>query len=373
MRTLGLALVGATCLSVGVANAAAPKVTTDIPPVHSLVARVMEGVGEPTLILPPGASPHGYAMRPSEAALLDNAEIVFWVGPRLEPWLDRAIDTLADDAITVALMDAPGTTLLEFREGATFERHHHGDEGDEHDHDHEAGHDEDGDHDHVADADHDEHDHDHDADHDEHDHDHDADHDDHDHDADHDEDEHEHEEAHEHDHHGVDPHIWLDPENAAAWLDQIAATLAEADPDNAATYLQNATAGKQELAALSAELTDELAAVEGKNFIVFHDAYHYFENRFGFEAAGAVSLSDATAPGPARVEEIRDTIRNLNAVCVFAEPQFEPTLVATLVEGTDAGRGTLDPLGVNIEPGAGLYPELLRNLAGNLVDCLVQQ
>ncbi|MEW5424430.1 zinc ABC transporter substrate-binding protein [Amorphus sp. 3PC139-8] len=330
MRQIGLALVGAALLGTTAARAEPPAVATDIPPVHSLVARVMQGVGEPSRILPPNASPHGYAMRPSEAALLDRAEVVFWVGPELTPWLERAIGTLGSDATSVALIDAPGTMRLDFREGATFEAHHHDDEdGHDHDEDHEAHDHDDGEaHDHA-----DEHD-------------------------------------HAHEHHGIDPHAWLDPENAKVWLDRIAETLAQADPDDAATYRKNAEAGKAEIDIAAAEVTAELAPVRDKPFIVFHDAYHYFENRFGLEAAGAVSLSDASKPGPARVQEIRDTIRSLDATCVFVEPQFNTSLIAILIEGTDARQGTLDPLGVDLTPGPALYPNLLQELAGDMVACL---
>lgn len=320
---------------------AGPVVVTDIGPVQALAARVMQGVGEPTQILPPGASPHGYAMRPSEAASLADADVVFWVGPELTPWLDRAIDTLATKAEAVELLEAPGTVHLAFREGATFEAHHHDEDGHEaHAEGEPEGHAEEGHaHEHAAEAGGHDHDDDHDA-------------------------------AHGHDHHGIDPHAWLDPENGKAWLAAMADELANADPANAETYRRNAAEGQSELDALTIKLEAKLAPVRGAPFVVFHDAYHYFENRFDIEAAGAVSLSDASKPGPARVEEVRNTIRKLDAVCVFTEPQFKPTLVATIVEGTDARVATLDPLGINLEPGAALYPALLTQLADNLVACL---
>jgi zinc transport system substrate-binding protein len=136
----------------GAAGAEVPKVATDITPVHSLVARVMQGVGEPALIVAPGATPHGYSMRPSEATALEGADIVVWIGPELTPWLEDAIGTLAGDAHSLALLDAPGTRTLPFRQGATFEAHDHGhdDDHDDHDHDDHDDHDEHGheDHDH---------------------------------------------------------------------------------------------------------------------------------------------------------------------------------------------------------------------------------
>jgi len=376
---MGLSRLGASAaaiaavafLALSAPASAEPVVVTDIPPVQALVARVMQGVGEPTQILPPGASPHGYAMRPSEAAALADADLVFWVGPELTPWLGRAIETLGTNAEAVELLEAPGTTHLAFREGATFEAHDHGDEHDDHaaeghdGHSDHADHEEHGDHAEGSGSAHEAHD----------EHDHDEAHAGHDHDDGHGHaetaDAHDGEEAgHHHDHHGIDPHAWLDPNNGKAWLAAIADHLAAADPDNAAAYRDNAAEGSRELDALKIQIEETIAPARGKPFVVFHDAYHYFESRFDIEAAGAVSLSDASKPGPARVAEIRDTIREAGAVCVFNEPQFQPTLVATIVEGTDARVATLDPVGVDLEPGASLYPALLTQLADDLATCL---
>jgi zinc transport system substrate-binding protein len=150
----------------------------------------------------------------------------------------------------------------------------------------------------------------------------------------------------------------------------MAEVLAEADPANAAAYRANAAAGQAEINALMAEIAAKLAPVAGRGFIVFHDAYQYFESRFGVPATGALTLSDATAPSAARVAEVRETIVDLQALCVFAEPQFEPRIVTTVTEGTNARRGVLDPIGADLEPGAALYPALLRGLAGSLAACL---
>jgi len=354
MRTTFLIATASTLALTSAALADAPSVAVDIPPVHSLVAKVMEGVGTPDLIVQQGASPHGYSLRPAEAEALQKADVVFWVGEALEPWLERSIDSLATDAKSVELMESEGTTELEFREGATFEKHSH----DHGDHDHEAE-DHDHEHEHEADADHDEdHDHDHEAGED-HDHDHEA-------EADHDHEEHA---EHDHDHHGHDPHAWLDPENARAWLDVIAADLSALDPENADTYAANAAAGKAELESLIGEIETELEGADG-NFIVFHDAYHYFENRFGISAAGSIRLGDASDPSPARIEEIRNKVAELKISCVYTEPQFNPGLVETVFEGTDAKVGVLDPLGSDLTPGPDLYPQLLRNLATNLASCI---
>jgi len=365
MRTKALLLATATAVTATGITAgavspavAAPTVATDIPPVHALAARVMAGVGEPGLILPPGASPHAYSMKPSEAELVQEADVVFWVGAELTPWLERAVATLADDAASVPLLEAPDVVRLGYREGVTFEPHDH-EHGDEHaaeaDHAHdeaEAAHD----HDHEADAGHD-HGHDETAEAS------------HDHDHDHGEAAAE-AAAHDHDHEGVDPHAWLDPVNGKAWLDAMAAALSEADPANASSYFQNAADGKAELDALMEEIRADLEPLADRSFVVFHDAYHYFEARFGIEATGAIRLGDAVEPGPRRVAEIQEAIRAQDAACVFAEPQFEPRLIETVVEGTDARVGVLDPLGADLELGPALYSELLGNLRDSLVDCL---
>jgi len=369
MRKSLLAAAVSTVALTNVALAEVPSVAVDIPPVYALVAKVMEGVGTPDLIVQQGATPHGYSLRPAEAEALQRANIVFWIGEPLEPWLHRSIESLAADARSVELMETEGTTELEFRQGTTFEKHGHAHDDEdheaeghdhddeahkEHDHDHEAGED----HDHEA---HEKHDHDHEADKD---HDHEA-HEKHDHDHDreaHDE--------HDHDHHGHDTHAWLDPENASVWLDVIAADLAALDPEHADTYAANAAEGKAELKALIDEVNTEVEAIRGKNFIVFHDAYQYFENRFGLSAAGSIRLGDATDPSPARIAEIREKVADLNVSCVFSEPQFNAGLVQTVFEGTDAKVGVLDPLGSDLPLGPDLYPQLIRNLAHTLTSCL---
>ncbi|EFO29785.1 high-affinity zinc uptake system protein ZnuA [Roseibium sp. TrichSKD4] len=334
------------------AQADSPTVVTSIKPVHSLVSAVMQGVGEPTLLIDGANSPHGYALKPSQAGALQDADIVFWIGEDLAPSLKKPIDTLSTKATVVELMDTKGISHLDFREGATFEAHDHGDEDhDGHDHNHEK----------HTDHKHDDHDHDHEK-HTDHKH------DDHDHD---DEKyaEHKHDD-HGHDHGGKDPHIWLNPDNGKAMLKTISATLSEADPNNAALYQKNADAMSTALDNLSAEIEGSMKNLENTGFIVFHDAYHHFEHRYDVEAAGAITLSPETAPSADRVTEIRATISEIGARCVFSEPQFEPKIVATVIEGTGAKTATLDPLGANLANGPDLYPQLIANLAKSLKDCL---
>lgn len=354
MRLPSLSLVA--LLSCGLpAMAEAPRVATDITPVQSLVARVMQGAGEADVIVRPGMSPHGYAMRPSEARALEQADLVIWMGADLTPWMEHAIETLAGDAAVITLLDNPETHTLPTRTGARFEAHDHDHGHDHDDHAHDE-HDHD-DHDHDG---HDDHDHDHDHDgHDDHahgDHDHDG-HDDHDHDD------------HAHDHDGTDPHAWLDPQNGERWLGLIAAELSVLDPENAALYTANAEEAKAELAALSSDIATQLAPLGDRPFLVFHDAYQYFETRFGLPAAGAVSLSDASDPGPARLAELRALVDEENVVCAFAEPQFN-TAILENVFADDLRIGQLDPLGLDHPMGPGLYPALLRDMADAMTDCL---
>ncbi|SFQ61193.1 zinc transport system substrate-binding protein [Roseivivax halotolerans] len=335
------AITAATSVSADV-----PQVATDIAPVHGLVARVMEGLGEPDLVVQQGASPHGYSMRPSEARALEAANAVFWIGPELAPWLEDSIGTLAPDAHVVELLDVEGITTLEYREGATFESHDHGD------HDHE-GEDHAG-HDHSEDAAHEKHDHAEEASHEGEEH------------AEHDHGGHDHA-GHSHD--GLDPHAWLDPENGKVWLDVIAEELAELDPENADTYRENAAAGQEEIDVAIGEVEEMLSSTGEISFVVFHDAYQYFETRFDISAAGAISLGDASDPSPARVEEVRNTVTELGVTCVFSEPQFNQNLVQTVTEGTDAQTTVIDPLGFGLDTGPDFYPALMRSLAESIASC----
>ena len=299
------------------------NVIASIKPVHSLVAAVMKGAGKPALIIEGAGSPHTYSLKPSQAAALQDADVIFWIGDQLEAFLEKPIDTIGEKTRAVELIHSYGLETLEFREGGAFEKHMH-------DEDEETGHD------------------------------------------DHEEEEHAEEEGHEHEHdHGeVDMHVWLDPMNAKAMVHEIAETLAEADPDNAALYEANAADVSGKLDRLTTELTAELRPVKDTGYVVFHDAYQYFEHRFGLSAAGSITVSPDVMPGADRLREIQAKVRDLGATCVFAEPQFEPRLVTVATEGSNARTGTLDPLGAAIEPGADLYFEVLRGMAKSFKGCL---
>lgn len=345
-----------------------PRVATDIAPVHSLVARVMDGLGTPNLIIAQGASPHEYSLRPSEAGALQEADLVFWIGEDLTPWLEDALETLAEDAKVVELLEIEGVALLEFREGALFEAHDHGghdeqEHEEEHqDHAEDDGHEHEG-AEHAHEKDHDDHEHEDGHEHEEEEHAHDEKHDEHDHE------EHAHDD-HDHAHGAHDPHAWLSPDNAMLWLNAIAASLSAADPKNAGTYYANAAAGIEETKALSSEISTRLDPVRDGKFIVFHDAYQYFETAFDFPASGAISFSDASDPSPARVAEVRARVVDEGIDCVLSEPQFNQSLVATVIDGATVETAVIDPLGSDLDLGPGLYPQLMQSLANSLADCL---
>ena len=305
---------------------AVPNVATDVTPIHSLVSQVMAGVGAPDLLVQSGASPHNYSLSPSEAQALQEANLVFWVGEGLTPWLERSLDNLSLDSRKVELLEVVGTTTYAFREGATFDAH------DDNDHNKEK----EGGHDAHDDLQHDERT----------------------------EDDH-------HEHSGTDPHAWLDPANGKVWLDAIAVALAEKDPENAAQYLENAAAGKADIDAAVSRIDITIARFKDRQFIVFHDAYQYFEKRFGIPAAGAISIGDASKPSPARIAEIRGVVTDLNVGCVFTELQYSPGIVKAIFGGTGVNTsGVIDPLGSGLATVANLYPDLLIKIADGLQSCL---
>lgn len=350
------------------ALAESPNVVVDIAPLHSLVSQVMDGVESPALIIPAEASPHHYALRPSQAQALADADLVFWMGEELTPWLEKAINNVADSAQKVGMLNIEATTTYPFREGATFEEHAHHDEeehGDEH-HEETNAHD---DHEHgpslvdrflslFSSEDHghgEEH-----AHHDEHDH---GD----SHDGKHDE---KHEGHDDHHHDGIDPHAWLAPNNAKLWIAEIAKVLSEKDPQNSSTYEENASNAIAELDKLIEQTSAEISPLGDIRFIVFHDAYQYFEKSFGIAASGSISLGDAEDPSPARMAEIRSTVQDLGVTCVFAEPQYDDGLVNNIFEGsTITAIGVMDPLGASLEVGKTHYANLIRGMAASLAHC----
>jgi zinc transport system substrate-binding protein len=314
-RALGMGLAAALAVAPSTVRAEDLNVVATIKPIHSLVAQVMGEVGTPRLLVGGAASPHTYSMKPSDARALNAARVVFRVSEEIEPFTRKIVASLPKSVAVVTLADAPGLKLLDKRTGDTFEAHDHGDHGHKH-HGHQHGHD-----DHEDGA-------------------------------------------------VRDGHVWLDPENATAMVREIARALSDAAPERAPVFQANAEKTIAGIDALAKQIEAELAAVKGTSFVVFHDAYQYFERRFGLSAAGAITVSPEVQPSAKRLSEIRGKIKSLGVACVFAEPQFKSKLVATVIEGTGAKAGTLDPEGAALEPGVDAYAALLRNLSQGLTSCL---
>ena len=280
--------------------AEAPKVVTDIAPIQSLAAIVMDGIAAPFVIVDGTASPHGFTLRPSQAKALQEADLVIWTADDLTPWLADKAPALAPNAETLTLMDVAGTTQLPAREGAIFDDHAH---------------------------------------------------------------------DHDHDHHGSDPHGWLDPDNARRWLDAIASAVSALDPENAATYKANAAAGTKALSDLEVKASTRLETLGAPAFIVFHDSFQYFENRFNLHAKAAVALGDASEPGAAHLSELRDLILANQVDCLFIEPQLNPAMAHAISDGMDVKLLPIDPLGSGLVSGRNLYPQLIESLIKVFEDC----
>ena len=307
-RVLRLAGALASFIVFAVPSFAAPNVVVTIKPVHSLAAAILEGICEPKLLLEGGASPHSYALKPSDAEAISGADAIIRVSENLEVFLDKAIATIPEKARVITLDKTPGLTLLPVRTsgGLTQRASAESEEADEHEH-----------------------------------------------------------------HHGpTDVHFWLDPVNAIVISGYLAQQFAEIDPEHAAQYRANAERLEVKLAALDAELNATFKGLSDRPFIVFHDVTQYLENRYGLHGLGAVTLSPERPPGARRLSEIRDKIRHAKAICVFSEPQFPPKLVEMLTEGTDAKSGVLDEIGATIQPGPGQYFALMRADAESLANCL---
>lgn len=319
-RLLSISVFLAATLAPLGAQAETPRVAVSIKPVADLVAAVMAGVGKPTVLIPPGNSPHTYAFKPSERASAEQAQLLFWIGPDVEPALTKITKALPKSTQVVTLSTQPGMDLLPARMGGDWERKRPAPKLAP-SHDHGAAHDHGSEHDHVHTG-------------------------------------------------SFDGHLWLSPTNAKVIVRSAARALAAKDPQHAAQYQANAEQAVQRIDAMTAELTAQLAPVKSKPFIVFHDAYQYFEHAFGLRAAGSILVSPDAMANARRVSQMRDKIKSLGVVCVFAEPQFEPRLVQTLIEGTRARVGTLDPLGAKGPLGLEGYTQLMRNLANNLGQCL---
>ena len=347
------------------------KVVASIKPIHSLATYLMEGVAKPKLIVDGYASPHGFALKPSHAKMLQEADLIFWVGEDLESFLEKPLNTIAKKAENIELMEIKGLNKLKFRERNIFDGHddhdhghkedkHKEDDHDDHDHKKKDGHKEDDhdDHDHKKKDGHKEDDHDHGHkkkdDHD--------DHDDHGHKKKDDHDDHE---GHHHGEH--DPHIWLDPINAKVILNEMVEHLIENDPNNASTYKNNLTKALKDLDKLTLDVMTELN--KSTPSIVFHDAYQYFEERFNVKVLGAFTVNTDVMPGAEQLAEIREIIEHDKITCIFSEPQFNPDIINAVAKDMDIKTGVLDPLGATLDPGKDLYFDLIKNMSKSFKGC----
>ena len=311
------------------------KVVTSIKPIHSLVSYIMEGVGSPDLIVDSYNSPHGFSLKPSHAKMLQEADIVIYVGEGLEEFLEKPLKSLAQNAVKFELLKQSGMKKLKFRERNIFEGH------DDHD-DHGHGKKKKNDHD----------------DHDDHDHDKKAkkeDHDDHGHDD------------HGHGHGEFDPHIWLDPMNAKIIIKKVTNQLSKLDKDNSSTYKSNSKKTLKEIDNLIKQVKSDINK-EAK-VVVFHDAYQYFEKRFDVNIIGALTVNTDVLPGAEQLAEIREVIEHEKVTCVLSEPQFNPDIVKTIANDTNIKMGVLDPLGAKLDKGKTLYFNLISNISSSLKNC----
>ena len=302
------------------------KVVTSIKPIHSLASYLMDGVSKPDLIVDGYSTPHGFALKPSHAKMLQEADLICWVGEGLENFLIKPLKSIAKKAEKIELMEIKGLEKLKFREKNIFDGHD--------DHGHEEGHDEDK----------------------------------------HEEDEHKHEEEG-HDEHGhedhahgeYDPHIWLDPVNAKIILNEMVEHLIENDEKNSSTYKNNLAKALKDIDKLIKDVKAELN--KDISFIVFHDAYQYFENRFNVSVLGAFTVNTDVMPGAEQLSEIREIIEHDKVSCIFSEPQFNPDIINAVAKDMDIKTGVLDPLGATLDSGKGLYFKLIKNMSKSFKGC----
>ena len=329
-------LFSSIALSLSSANADV-KVVTSIKPIHSLASYVMDGVGKPDVIVDGYNSPHGFSLKPSHAKMLENADLVIWIGEDLETFLEKPLNTIAKKAKNIEVMDLKGIRKLDFREKNIFEGHddhghdEHKDEHKEHGHDeHKDEHKEHG--------------------HDEH------------------KDEHKEHDGHEGHAHGEhDPHVWLDPMNAKVIVKEITKQLVQLDSKNSAAYKANSKKALADIDKLTKNIKKDLS--KDLRFVVFHDAYQYFEKRFGIQVLGALTVNTDVMPGAEQLSEIREVIEHEKVNCIFSEPQFNPSIIKSIAKDTKVKTGILDPLGAKLDKGKNLYFDLLNDMASSFKGC----
>lgn len=311
------------------------EVLTSIKPLQLIAAAVQDGVGKPAVLLPPGASPHHYAMRPSDVRQIRSADLFYWIGPDMEGFLAPVLE--GRKRPSVAIQSLPGVTLRHFGDTA-------GEHEAEHDHHDEHAHEAHGEHSEQAHDEHDDHAHEAAADHDEHD--------------------------HAHRPGSLDAHLWLLPANAVTIAEGMAQDMAKADPVNAERYIANLAAFKQRLDALDKRLSQRLSETRTKPFFVFHEAFDYFEAAYGIKHAGVFSAGGEAQPGARHVAAMRERLEQAGPSCVFYEPPVRPRLADSLIRGLPVKVTELDALGHGIDASAGGYEQLIEDLGRSLAECL---
>jgi len=297
------------------------KVVTSIKPIHSLAGYIMDGVGSPGLIVDGYNSPHSFQLKPSHAKMLEQADIIFWIGEDLENFLEKPLATIAMKAEKIELLEINGIKKLKFRERNIFDEH------DDHGHDaKKEEHDDDDDHGHDAKKE-------------------------------------EHDDHEGHGHGEYDPHIWLDPINAKVILNEITEHLIEDDSKNTATYKSNLAKALAKIDKLIIDVITETNT--DLSYVVFHDAYQYYENRFNVNILGAMTVNPDVMPGAEQIHEIHEVIEHDNVSCILSEPQFNPDIIKSIAKDTSVKTGVLDPLGANLKPGKNLYFDLIRNMSSS--------
>lgn len=288
-------------------------VVSSIKPVHSLVEGVLGEVGTSVLLVDGSASMHNYQLKPSQQRALSVAKIVFYIDANAETFLERAFEASESSGKLIALADNPVIPLLEKRLGDDWQQHSHGEEDDHQ----------------INDEEH-------------------------------------------HLEHGsnVDLHIWLNPNNALLMVQNIKQVLESAFPEHTAAFNANAQVLSQKLRQLDSMLEQTLLSVKDQPFIVFHDAFGYFEQRYALNGVGSILIDTRLSPSVSQVQSVRRTIESTSAACVFSEPQFSNKIISIVVEGKDINSARVDPLGANIDAGPTLYFELMRALGRGFEKCL---
>ncbi|HKN05171.1 MAG TPA: zinc ABC transporter substrate-binding protein ZnuA [Buttiauxella sp.] len=298
-----------TAFMVTAAVSAQAAVVASIKPLGFIAAAIADGVTPTEILLPDGASEHDYALRPSDVKRLQSADLVVWIGPEMEAFMQKSVNQLAEQK-QVQLAALPGVKPLLMK----------GDDDDVHAHEG---------HDHSA-------------------------------------------ENSDEDHHDgeYNMHIWLSPEIARLSAVAIHDKLVELMPQNRAKLDANLQTFELGLANIDKQVGSVLTPFKGKGYFVFHDAYGYFEKHYGLTPLGHFTVNPEIQPGAQRLHEIRTQLVEQKAVCVFAEPQFRPAVINAVARGTNVRSGTLDPLGIEVKLGKDSYMQFLNGLANQYASCL---